>query len=56
MSHQNSKGPKAFVYPYGPTATETVDIIEPVDTMPSEYQPPGTDDSEPQSLEEALTG
>ena len=29
---------------------------EPVDTMPSDYQPPGTDDKEPQSLEEALTG
>ena len=30
---------------------------EPVDTMPSEYQPPGIDDEkEPQSLEEALAG
>ncbi len=50
MSHQNSKGPKAFVHPYGPEKEE------PVDTMPSDYQPPGTDDREPQSLEEALTG
>ena len=51
MSHQNSKGPKAFVHPYGPEKEE------PVDTMPSDYQPPGTDDDrEPQSLEEALTG
>ena len=32
------------------------DIKDPVDTMPSDYQPPGTDDDEPQSLEEALTG
>ena len=32
------------------------DIKDPVDTMPSDYQPPGTDDKEPQSLEEALTG
>ena len=51
MSHQNSKGPKAFVHPYGPEKDEVVD------TMPSEYQPPGTDETkEPQSLEEALTG
>ena len=32
------------------------EVKEPVDTMPSDYQPPGTDDKEPQSLEEALTG
>ena len=33
------------------------EVKEPVDTMPSDYQPPGTDgDDEPQSLEEALTG
>ena len=31
------------------------EIKDTVDTMPSDYQPPGTDD-EPQSLEEALTG
>ena len=30
---------------------------EPKDTMPSDYQPPGTDEErEPQSLEEALLG
>ena len=53
MSHQNSKGPKAFVHPYGPEIT----IKDPVDTMPSDEQPPGVDeDDEPQSLEEALTG
>ena len=51
MSHQNTKGPKAFVHPYGPEKEE-------VDTMPSDYQPPGTDEDDdmPQSLEEALTG
>ena len=51
MSHQNSKGPKAFVHPYVPEKEE-------VDTMPSDYQPPGTDEDDdmPQSLEEALTG
>ena len=31
------------------------EIKDPVDTSPSDLQPPGTDD-EPQSLEEALTG
>ena len=51
MAHQNSKGPKAFVHPYGP------ENEEPVDTNPSDYQPPGVDEArEPQSLEEALLG
>ena len=51
MSHQNTKGPKAFVHPYGPEKEE------PKDTMPSDYQPPGTDEDDmPQSLEEALLG
>ena len=51
MSHQNSKGPKAFVHPYGP------ENKEPVDTNPSDQQPPGVDEErEPQSLEEALLG
>ena len=50
MSHQNAKGPKAFVHPYGPEKDEEID------TMPSDYQPPGTDEKEPQSLEEALAG
>ena len=53
MSHQNSKGRIANVHPYGP---EKIDIKDPVDTMPSDYQPPGTDEKEPQSLEEALLG
>ena len=55
MAHQNSKGPKAFVHPYGP---EKIDIKDPVDTMPSDYQPPGTDNEDRvdyNSLEEALT-
>ena len=51
MSQQSSIDP-AFVTPIDPTQ----EIKEPVDTMPSDYQPPGTDDEEPQSLEEALTG
>ena len=52
MAHQNSKGAKAFVHPYGPDTD--VDIKDPPDTMPSDYQPPGTDE-EYESLEEALT-
>ena len=54
MSHQNSKGPRAFVHPYGPEPT----IKDPVDTLPSDYQPPGTDNEDRvdfNSLEEALT-
>ena len=49
MTHQNAGNP-AQVYPYGP------EIKDPPDTLPSEYQPPGTDEEEkePQSLEEAL--
>ena len=34
---------------------KVVDIREPVDTNPSDIQPPGVDENEPQSLEEALT-
>ncbi len=51
MSHQ-SKGAKANVTWIGPNAGE-----EPVDTNPSDHQPPGVDEErEPQSLEEALLG
>ena len=32
------------------------EIKDPPDTMPSEYQPPGVDEKEYQSLEEALLG
>ncbi len=55
MSHQSSKL-RASVTTFSPGPVQQVDIREPVDTMPSDYQPPGTDDDEPQSLEEALTG
>ncbi len=48
MAHQSSKL-RASVHPYGP---ET----EPVDTNPSDVQPPGVDEEpEYESLEEALT-
>ena len=55
MSHQSSKL-RASVTTFSPGPVQQVDIREPVDTMHSDYQPPGTDDDEPQSLEEALTG
>ena len=56
MSHQNSKGPRAFVHPYGPENHHNKPEEHP-DTMPSDHQPPGIDDDDmPQSLEEALTG
>ena len=48
MSHQ-SKGAKANVTWIGPNAGE-----EPVDTNPSDYQPPGVDEEEI-DLETALT-
>ena len=55
MAHQSSKLRASLTtFSHGPV--QQVDIREPVDTMPSDYQPPGTDDDEPQSLEEALTG
>ena len=50
MSQQSSIDP-AFVTPIDPTP----EIKDKPDTMPSDYQPPGTDE-EPQSLAEALTG
>ena len=61
MSHQNSKGGLASVYPYGienhHNKPEEHKEEHP-DTMPSDYQPPGVDEEDdfPQSLEEALTG
>ena len=51
MAHQSTSGPVAYVTSLSPEP----EIKDPVDTSPSELQPPGTDD-EPQSLEEALTG
>ena len=56
MSQQSSAAP-ASVTSFSLEQTETVDIREPVDTSPSDLQPPGTDEErEPQSLEEALLG
>ena len=57
MSHQNSKGGLASVFPYGPEAHHNKPEEHP-DTMPSDYQPPGVDEEDdfPQSLEEALVG
>ena len=52
MSQQSSAAP-AFVTKLTPGPV----VEEPVDTNPSDYQPPGVDEQrEPQSLEEALTG
>ena len=50
MAHQSSKV-TASVTSYSPAPQE------PLDTNPSDQQPPGVDEEqEPQSLEEALTG
>ena len=54
MSQQSSAAP-ASVTSFSVEQTETVDIRDPVDTSPSDLQPPGVDENEPQSLEEALT-
>ena len=61
MSHQNSKGGLASVYPYGIVNHHNKPEEhkeEHPDTMPSDYQPPGVDEEDdfPQSLEEALGG
>ena len=52
MSQQSNTGfGMANPVPYSP------EIKDPVDTLPSDQQPPGVDDEkEPQSLEEALLG
>ncbi len=52
MAHQSNKV-TASVTSFSP---EKIDIKDPVDTSPSDQQPPGVDEREPQSLEEALTG
>ena len=52
MAHQSNKV-TAFVTRYSPEPKQE----EQLDTMPSDKQPPGTDeDKEYESLEEALTG
>ena len=61
MSHQNSRGAVASVYPYGIVNHHNKPEEhkeERPDTMPSDYQPPGVDEEDdfPQSLEEALVG
>ena len=57
MSHQNSKGAVASVYPYGIVNHHNKPEEHP-DKMPSDHQPPGVDEEDdfPQSLEEALVG
>ena len=48
MAHQSTKA-KAFLTSFSPQPEPK----EPVDTMPSDYQPPGTDEEkESKSLEE----
>ena len=52
MAHQSTKA-KAFVTSFSPQPN----VEDPVDTSPSDIQPPGVDEErEPQSLEEALLG
>ena len=52
MAHQSQGGPTAYVTSFSPEP----DIKDPVDTLPSEKQPPGVHEDFPQSLEEALLG
>ena len=58
MAHQTS-GMTAYVTSLSPEpeAHHNKPEEHPGDTMPSDYQPPGVDEeTEPQSLEEALLG
>ena len=50
MAQQEHSGMRASITRMSPEP----EIKDPPDTMPSDYQPPGTDENEPQSLEEAL--
>ena len=55
MAHQSQGGPTAYVTSFSPEP-EPVDIKDPVDTNPSDVQPPGVDEEvDYNSLEEALT-
>ena len=54
MSHQ-ADGDRAFITSFTPQTHHNKPEEHP-DTLPSDYQPPGVDEKEPQSLEEALTG
>ena len=52
---QQTSAMRANITSLSPGPTQEVDIREPMDTSPSDIQPPGVDeDDEPQSLEEAL--
>ena len=56
MAHQSQGGPTASVTYFSPEP-EKIDIKDPVDTSPSDIQPPGVDDEvDYNSLEEALLG
>ena len=55
MSQQSSAAPASVTSFSAESPPVEVDIREPVDTNPSDVQPPGVDEErEPQSLEEAL--
>ena len=54
---QQTSAMRANITSLSPGPTQEVDIREPMDTSPSDIQPPGVDEEwEPQSLEEALLG
>tara|TARA_R100001594_G_scaffold34332_2_gene63286 strand:+ start:124 stop:291 length:168 start_codon:yes stop_codon:yes gene_type:complete len=55
MAQQSTDG-RAFVTPIGTPNAKEINIKDPDDLAPSDTQPSGVDDDEPQSLEEALTG
>ncbi len=52
MAHQTVDGGFGKAHPV--SFKLPPEIKDPVDTSPSDIQPPGVDDDEPQSLEEAL--
>ena len=58
MSQQSSAAPASVTSFSLEAPPEKVDIRDPVDTSPSDLQPPGVDEEDdmPQSLEEALLG
>mgnify|MGYP003136652823 CR=1 FL=1 len=55
MAHQSSVMRAGVTRMLDPNYPEP-EIKEPLDTLPHDSQPPGVDEDEPQSLEEALTG
>jgi len=57
MAQQSSDAPASVTSFSLEKPADKVDIRDPVDTNPSDAQPPGVDEEwEPQSLEEALLG